>query len=73
MDDSHTFETARYLTVAEVAHALRVSKMTVYRLIHTGELVAARFGKSYRVPEQGMNNYLNAALHGTTPPPEPAA
>ena len=73
MDDLHTLENARYLTVAEVADALRVSKMTVYRLIQAGDLVAARFGKSYRVPEQGMNDYLNAALHGTTPPPDPAA
>ena len=72
MDDPHTLENARYLTVAEVADALRVSKMTVYRLIQAGDLAAARFGKSYRVPEHGMNNYLNAALHGTTPP-DPAA
>ena len=58
MDDPHTLENARYLTVAEVADALRVSKMTVYRLIQAGELA----------------DYLNAALHGTTPPPpDPAA
>ena len=72
MDDLQKFENARYLTVAEVADALRVSKMTVYRLIHAGELSAARFGRSYRVPEQGMNKYLIAAEHGTTSP-DPAA
>ena len=28
----------RFLTVAEVAELMRVSKMTVYRLVHSGEL-----------------------------------
>ena len=30
----------RFLTVAEVATMMRVSKMTVYRLVHSGELLA---------------------------------
>ena len=41
---------ARFLTPAEVADQLRVSTMTVYRLIKSGELRAARIGKSYRHP-----------------------
>ncbi|TFB56674.1 helix-turn-helix domain-containing protein [Cryobacterium tagatosivorans] len=41
----------RFLTVAEVAAMMRVSKMTVYRLVHSGELPAIRFGRSFRVPE----------------------
>lgn len=41
----------RLLTVAEVAEVLRVSTMTVYRMVHSGELPALRFGRSYRVPE----------------------
>jgi excisionase family DNA binding protein len=44
----------RFLTVAEVAEFMRVSKMTVYRLIHAGELPAIRFGRSYRVPESAV-------------------
>lgn len=48
----------RFLTVAEVADLMRVSKMTVYRLVHAGELPAVRFGRSYRVPE----NEVTAAL-----------
>ena len=32
----------RFLTVAEVATIMRVSKMTVYRLVHSGELEAIR-------------------------------
>mgnify|MGYP001548818273 FL=1 len=49
----------RFLTVAEVAAIMRVSKMTVYRLVHAGELPAIRFGRSYRVPESAVT----AALH----------
>lgn len=48
----------RFLTVAEVAAILRVSRMTVYRLVHSGELPAVRVGKSYRVPQQAVDDYL---------------
>lgn len=44
----------RFLTVAEVAELMRVSKMTVYRLVHSGELPAVRFGRSFRVPESAV-------------------
>lgn len=48
----------RFLTVAEVADLMRVSKMTVYRLVHAGELPAVRFGRSYRVPETAVTAAL---------------
>ena len=48
----------KFLTVAEVATAMRVSKMTVYRLVHGGELPAIRVGRSFRVPEQAVHDYL---------------
>lgn len=51
-----------FLTVAEVATALRVSKMTVYRLVHSGELPAARVGRSFRVPQQAVSEYLRASF-----------
>ena len=54
-----------FLTVAEVALIMRVSKMTVYRLVHSGELEAIRVGRSFRVPEQAVNQYLKAAFVGT--------
>ena len=44
----------RFLTVAEVAEMMRVSKMTVYRLVQSGELPAIRFGRSFRVPESAV-------------------
>jgi excisionase family DNA binding protein len=48
----------KFLTVAEVAALMRVSKMTVYRLVNTGTLPAVRVGRSVRVPEQAVNDYL---------------
>jgi excisionase family DNA binding protein len=48
----------RFLTVAEVAGLMRVSKMTVYRLVHSGGLPAVRVGRSFRVPEQAVHDYL---------------
>ena len=52
----------RFLTVAEVATLMRVSKMTVYRLVHAGELPAVRFGRSYRVPETAVTNALQRPI-----------
>jgi excisionase family DNA binding protein len=52
----------RFLTVAEVATLMRVSKMTVYRLVHSGELNAVRVGRSFRVPEQAVQEYLRGAF-----------
>jgi excisionase family DNA binding protein len=48
----------KFLTVAEVAAVMRVSKMTVYRLVHNGDLPAVRVGRSFRVPEQAVHDYL---------------
>jgi excisionase family DNA binding protein len=48
----------QFLTVAEVAALMRVSKMTVYRLVHGGELAAVRVGRSFRVPEPAVRAYL---------------
>ncbi|HSL11834.1 MAG TPA: helix-turn-helix domain-containing protein [Actinomycetota bacterium] len=50
-----------FLTVAEVAAAMRVSTMTVYRLIKTGELAAVRVGHNYRIREDDLERYLTAS------------
>jgi excisionase family DNA binding protein len=52
----------RFLTVAEVASLMRVSKMTVYRMVHGGEMPAVRVGRSFRVPEKAVHDYLRAAF-----------
>jgi excisionase family DNA binding protein len=48
----------KFLTVSEVAAIMRVSKMTVYRLVHSGELPAVRVGRSFRVHEKAVHDYL---------------
>lgn len=53
----------QFRTVAEVATLMRVSKMTVYRLVHSGELPAVRVGKSFRVPEKAVHEYLEQAYY----------
>nr|WP_231121616.1 helix-turn-helix domain-containing protein [Motilibacter peucedani] len=53
------------MTVAEVADIMRVSKMTVYRLVHSGELPAVRVGRSFRVPEQAVHDYVRGSFMGT--------
>ncbi|SNS91463.1 DNA binding domain-containing protein, excisionase family [Micrococcales bacterium KH10] len=53
----------KFLTVAEVAEQMRVSKMTVYRLVHSGELPAVRVGKSFRVPQRALDEYLAGAFY----------
>ena len=57
-----SFGDVRFLTVAEVAAVMRVSKMTVYRLVHNGELPAVRVGRSFRVPEQAVQDYLRDSI-----------
>ena len=50
---------SQFLTVAEVARVLRISNMTVYRLISSGQLPAVRVGKSYRLREEDVDRYLS--------------
>ena len=49
----------RFMTVGEVAAILRVSNMTVYRLINAGQLPAVRIGRSFRVREGELDHYLD--------------
>ena len=49
----------RLLTVAEVAGTMRVSNMTVYRLIQAGDLRAVRVGRNYRLRQGDVDSYLS--------------
>jgi len=53
------FPDQQLLTIPEVADTLRVSAMTVYRLVHSGELPFLRIGRSIRVPEAALRSYLD--------------
>ncbi|OIV37284.1 transcriptional regulator [Mangrovactinospora gilvigrisea] len=64
-DAERPLNEVNFLTVAEVASVMRVSKMTVYRLVHHGELPAIRVGRSFRVPEQAVHDYLRDSYVGS--------
>jgi excisionase family DNA binding protein len=67
--NSATLPQSGYLTVAEVAGHLRMSRMTVYRLIEAGDLPAIRIGtRSYRISAEAFHRYLA----GLTLQPAPA-
>jgi len=57
---AQSFATVRFLTVQEVADLMRVSTMTVYRIIKSGELPAVRVGRSFRVRDVDVDNYLGS-------------
>jgi excisionase family DNA binding protein len=65
MSTERSLGEVRFLTVAEVATIMRVSKMTVYRMVHAGELPAIRVGRSFRVPEDEVHAYLRSSFVDT--------
>ena len=58
----------QFMTVHEVAAALRVSRATIYRLIGTGALGGARIGKSVRVPRHAVDEFLRRQADGPADP-----
>lgn len=52
----------RLLTVAEVAAIMRLSKMTVYRMVNSGVLPALKVGRSVRIPEYVVDDYLRKSF-----------
>lgn len=52
-------EINKALTVEEVANLLCVSRPTVYREIGSGKLFAIKVGRTFRIPRERFNNYLN--------------
>ena len=61
-----TWSDVKFLTIYEIATMMRISKMSAYRLIHSGELEAIRVGRSYRVPEQAVISYRRGAAYTPT-------
>jgi excisionase family DNA binding protein len=58
------------MTVSDVASLLRVSRMTVYRLLQAGELTSVRVGRSSRLRRANVAEYLHRSQLGG--PEEPA-
>jgi excisionase family DNA binding protein len=55
----------KLLTVAEVAKIMRLSKMTIYRMVNSGTLPALKVGRSIRVPQSAVDNYLRDSFVDT--------
>ncbi len=51
-------DSAPLVTIREAANMMRVSKMTVYRLVHAGTLPAVRIRRSYRIRRHDLDTYL---------------
>ena len=51
-------ELPQFMTVNEVAAALRVSRATVYRLVSSGALAANHVGRSVRVTRRAVEEFL---------------
>lgn len=47
-----------FLTPEEIRTQLRVSQMTVYRLIERGELPAHRIGRSFRIDRRDFADFM---------------
>lgn len=50
----------RLLSVIEVAERLSRSRVTIYRMIHAGELPAVQFRGGIRVRESDLEEYIEA-------------
>ena len=59
-DLSEPVEGPTWLSVQEIAEKLRISKMSVHRIINTGALPAHRFGRTIRVEAHDFRAYLSA-------------
>lgn len=59
------------LTVEQVADLLQLNKLTIYKYIHSGELVAVKLGRSFRVRRDEVEHFLDAHMVGA--PGRPAA
>jgi excisionase family DNA binding protein len=47
-----------FLTGKEIAVMLKISKALAYRLISTGEITSIRFGRTVRVREEDLKNFI---------------
>ena len=48
-----------YLKVSEVASLLHVSSSPLYAAIHDGRLRAIRIGRSFRISEEALREYVH--------------
>ena len=52
----------RYLSAQEVAKMMNVSAMTIYRLCHEKKIHSIRVGRSIRIPESSVEEFVATQL-----------
>jgi excisionase family DNA binding protein len=52
-------ETEKLLTVKEVSSYLGVTKITLYTWIKEDKLKAFKYGKSWRISKEDLDNFIN--------------
>lgn len=52
------FKLGEMFKIKDVATHLGVSIGTIYRLVESGELPSLRIGSSWRIPAEGLEEYL---------------
>ena len=62
--DRETGLDGHILTVAEVAHFLRVPKSTVYKLARLGQIPASKIGKHWRFLRKDLQDWLQHRSNG---------
>lgn len=60
--DSAQLAASGFLTVAEAAQFLAVSRTTIYELLRSGAIPSARFGRARRIPRQALIDFAESAL-----------
>lgn len=48
----------KFFTAEEVAKLLKFNVLTVYSFIRKGELRASKFGRSYRIAEEDLSQFI---------------
>jgi excisionase family DNA binding protein len=56
-----------FMSVREVAERLKVSRMTVHRIIKSGELPAYQIGRLFRISKTDVETYLRHSMVYTPP------
>jgi excisionase family DNA binding protein len=55
---------SEFITVDEIATTLRLSRMTIYRLLANGQLGHIRIGRNFRIPRSAFEEYLRVHSAG---------
>jgi len=49
---------SKYLSIAQLAKMLGVSRITVYKRVKAGKIEAIRIGRSFAIPKESIKKYL---------------